>query len=92
VGFVVALVYSGLLAKAISFLLQLWTVGRASMLAASSVAFLVPIFGTVAGVLFFQESVGISMIAGSVVILVGVGFVARDRSRPITAAAPAPVG
>jgi drug/metabolite transporter (DMT)-like permease len=87
--FVVALIYAGLLAKAISFLLQLWIVGKASMLAASSVAFLIPIFGTVAGLVFFHESIRLSMVVGSIVILAGVAFVAHDRGRMVGAAAPA---
>jgi drug/metabolite transporter (DMT)-like permease len=83
IGFVLALAYGGLLAKGFSFLLQVWTVSRASILATSSTAFLVPVSGTVTGVVLLGESIQARTVAGALVILAGVAFVVRDGRRGV---------
>jgi len=76
---VVALVYSGAAAKGVSFFLQLTVVRLGSPVHASLTAFLMPVFGTLAGVLLLDEDVRIAQIVGALPILGGVALVLLSR-------------
>ncbi|MCA8838055.1 MAG: DMT family transporter [Proteobacteria bacterium] len=73
-----AITYAGVFAKTISFLLQITAVRLGSPVHASLTAFLMPIFGTLAGVLLLGEKIEASQIVAAVPLLVGVGLVLRS--------------
>lgn len=75
---VLAIIYAGVFAKTISFLLQITAVRLGSPVHASLTAFLMPIFGTLAGVLLLGEKIEASQIVAAVPLLVGVGLVLRS--------------
>ena len=77
--FVGAIAYSGFMAKGVSFFLQLTVVRLGNAVHASLTAFLMPVFGTLAGVLLLGEAVEPSQLLGAVAILGGVLLVLRAR-------------
>jgi drug/metabolite transporter (DMT)-like permease len=76
--FVVALIYSGAVAKGVSFLLQLTVVRLATPVQASLTALLMPVFGTLAGVLLLDETIRGFQIVAALPVLGGVGLVLRS--------------
>ncbi|MGH9194134.1 MAG: DMT family transporter [Acidimicrobiia bacterium] len=80
VWFGAALLYMGLVAKALTFVLQLMTLRLGSPVQASLTAFLMPVFGTIGGVVFLNESVSLGQFAGAVAILSGVALLLRARA------------
>jgi drug/metabolite transporter (DMT)-like permease len=87
--FVAAVVYSGAMAKAVSFLLQLVVVRHGTALHASLSAFLIPVFAFLAGYAFLGERIRTIELVGAVAILLGVMLVLRSGARP---AEPEPAG
>lgn len=79
--FVAALAYAGAGAKALSFLLQLLVVRVGTPLHASLTAFVVPLFGSAAGVLVLGERIRAADLLGAVAILSGVALVIRSTPR-----------
>jgi drug/metabolite transporter (DMT)-like permease len=77
--FVLAVLYAGVVSKGTSFFLQLRIVQLGTATTASLTAFLLPVFGTLAGVIVLGETVRAGQVAGGAVILVGVGLVLRSR-------------
>jgi len=77
--FVAAVIYTGLMAKGVSFFLQLTVVRLGNAVHASLTAFLMPVFGTLAGVLLLSETVQPSQLVGAVAILGGVVLVMHAR-------------
>ena len=77
--FVLAVVYSGLFGKGISFFLQMTVVRLGTALHASLTAFLMPVSGTLAGVWFLHETVELPQVVGAVTILAGVVLVLRAK-------------
>jgi drug/metabolite transporter (DMT)-like permease len=86
--FVAAILYSGAMAKGTSFFLQLTVVRLGSPTQASLTAFLMPVFGTLAGVLLLSERVQPEQVYGGVTILAGVALVLRARTQQPTPAIP----
>jgi len=77
--FVLAVLYAGVVSKGTSFFLQLRIVQLGTATTASLTAFLLPVFGTLAGVIVLGETVRAGQVAGGAVILVGVALVLRSR-------------
>jgi drug/metabolite transporter (DMT)-like permease len=77
--FVLAVGYAGAFSKGLSFFLQLTVVRLGSSTHAATTAFLIPIFGTLAGVVLLSEAVRIEQVLGAVAILGGVALVLRSR-------------
>lgn len=88
--FVAAILYMGLLAKALTFLLQLATIRLGSPVQASLTAFLMPLFGTAGGVILLDETVTAAQLVGAGAILSGVALVLRSRARVQIDLAPPP--
>lgn len=86
--YLLAIVYSGAMAKGTSFFLQLTVVRLGNATQASLTAFLMPVFGTLAGVLLLGEQVTGAQVSGGATILLGVALVLRART---SEAPPAPV-
>lgn len=86
-SYVAAILYTGVFGKAMSFALQLRAVRLGSAGKTSTIAFLLPAFGMVAGVLLLRETVRPLQLSGAVVIFVGVGLVLRSH-RPGTGVLP----
>lgn len=79
VVFVLAVLYAGVFSKGTSFFLQLRIVRLGTATTASLTAFLLPVFGTLAGVIVLGETVRIGQVIGGAIILAGVGLVLRAR-------------
>lgn len=79
VVFVLAVLYAGVFSKGTSFFLQLRIVRLGTATTASLTAFLLPVFGTLAGVIVLGETVRGGQVVGGLIILVGVGLVLRSR-------------
>lgn len=77
VGAVLALAF---LSTALGFVLYFYLVTSARPVTAASVMFLVPVFGTLWGVLLFDDPLGRGLVAGLAAILAGVILV-RDPPR-----------
>ena len=88
--FAAAIVYSGAMAKGTSFFLQLLVVRLGSATQASLTAFLMPVFGTIAGVVLLDERVEPAQVYGGMTILAGVALVLRVRTRHVPRATPNP--
>lgn len=78
--FFLAVVYSGLFGKGVSFFLQLTVVRLGTALHASLTAFLMPVTGTLAGIWLLDETVEAAQAIGAVTILAGVALVLRSKS------------
>jgi probable blue pigment (indigoidine) exporter len=87
--FALGVFYAGAFSKGTSFFLQLTIVRLSTATVASLVAFLIPVFGTLAGVVLLGETVRAGQVYGGAVILVGVGLVLRAGAAA-SAASPAP--
>ncbi|HEX5203433.1 DMT family transporter [Paractinoplanes rhizophilus] len=87
--FVAAVIYSGAMAKGVSFLLQLIVVRHGTALHASLSAFLIPVFAFLAGFAFLGERIRAVELVGAVAILLGVVLVLRSGGR---SAEPEPTG
>lgn len=83
-----AILYSGPAAKGVSFFLQLTVVRLGTAVHASLTAFLMPIFGTLAGIALLGERVHTAQVLGAVAILGGVTLVLRSRAHPLPAGVP----
>jgi drug/metabolite transporter (DMT)-like permease len=79
------------LATVIPFLLFYRLLARSAATTASSVAFLIPGFGTLWGVLFLNEAVGAATLIGFAVVLVGVALVTGSLPRRAPRPRRAPV-
>lgn len=77
--FLSAVAYAGVFSKGLSFFLQLTVVRLGSSVHASTTAFLMPVFGTLAGVVLLSETVRIEQVYGALAILGGVALVLRSR-------------
>jgi drug/metabolite transporter (DMT)-like permease len=86
--FALAVLYSGAMAKGTSFFLQLTVVRLGNATQASLTAFLMPVFGTLAGVLLLSEQVHPAQLYGGATILVGVALVLRARTEQPAPAVP----
>lgn len=75
---VLAILYAGVLAKGASFLLQIAAVRLGTPVQASLTAFLMPVFGTLAGVLLLDEAIRTVQIVAALPVLGGVGLVLRS--------------
>ena len=89
VTFVFAVLYMGLMAKALGTVLQLHTIRIGGAVQASMTAFLMPLFGSLGGVVLLGETIDGYEISGAVGILAGVALVLRARGTlPPTPAVP----
>lgn len=87
--FAIGVFYAGAFSKGTSFFLQLTIVRLSSATVASLTAFLIPVFGTLAGVILLGEDVRPGQLYGGAVILMGVSLVLRaGPSTRIPALAP----
>ena len=87
--FVCAVVYMGLMAKALGTVLQLHPIRIGGAVQASTTAFLMPLFGSFGGVVILGETIDGYEISGAVGILAGVALVLRARGTfPPTQAVP----
>ena len=77
--FVLAVLYAGVFSKGTSFFLQLRIVRLGTATTASLTAFLLPVFGTIAGVVVLGETVRSGQLIGGAIILASVGLVLRAR-------------
>lgn len=77
--FLLTVVYAGALSKGLSFFLQLTVVRLGSSTHAATTAFLIPVFGTLAGVVLLAETVRLEQVLGAGAILGGVALVLRSR-------------
>lgn len=77
--FALSVLYAGAFSKGLSFFLQLTVVRLGSSTHAATTAFLIPVFGTLAGVVLLSEGVGMEQALGAVAILGGVALVLRSR-------------
>lgn len=85
--FVLGVLYTGAAGKGLSFFLQLAVVRLGTAVHASLTAFLMPIFGTLAGVLLLGERIRGAQVLGALAILGGVTLVLRSRVEPARTAA-----
>ena len=69
-----------LLATVVANLLYFYVIGKVGPLKASSVGFLVPLFGVLFGILFLREPLTWSIVAGMGLILFSVALVNRTKS------------
>lgn len=74
-----AILFSGAVAKGVSFFLQLTVVRLGTPVHASLTAFLMPVFGTLAGVLLLDEGVRTAQVVGALPILGGIALVLLSR-------------
>lgn len=74
---VLCLIYNGVLASALAFYLWNWLLRKLSASVASTATLVVPIVGTIGGVIFLGESLTIVMVIGMIMILFGIFMVAR---------------
>jgi drug/metabolite transporter (DMT)-like permease len=90
-SFVGAVIYMGLMAKGLGTVMQLHTIRISGAVQASMTAFLMPLFGTLGGVVMLGESVAGYEVAGAVGILAGVALVLRARGKvaPVPTVPPA---
>jgi O-acetylserine/cysteine efflux transporter len=80
--FVAALAYSGLVGTALAWALWFALVGSGEASRASTYIFFVPLVSLVIGVLFLGEQIGLSLLAGSALVVGGVSLVNRRSRRP----------
>jgi len=73
-----AIMYAGVFAKTLSFLLQITAVRLGSPVHASLTAFLMPVFGALAGFLLLGERIETSQMIAALPLLLGVGLVLRS--------------
>ena len=74
---VASLLVLGLVCGAVAYLLYFRLVADLGATGALSVTYLIPVFGVLWGALFLGEAVTLPMIAGGVLVLVGIVFVLR---------------
>ena len=79
--FIAEMLYSGGLGQ-VGFLFLLIVLARGSVLRASSVTFMVPVFAIAAGALLLDESVRLQELLGAALIFAGVGLVVFRGVRP----------
>lgn len=75
----------GILCTAIAYVAFFWLIGQIGAAPALMVTYLIPVFGTLWGVLFLDERIGTHHIAGAAMIVTGIALVARARQRDAVA-------
>lgn len=80
---VASAVYLGLLVSAVGLFLWLWLLRTVPARIAASVQFLQPVFGIVASAAMFGDRTGPLFIAGSVLVMIGVGISLTNRRSKI---------
>ncbi len=88
-----AMLILGVLCTGLAYLIYFDLINRTGPTSAMSVAFLIPVFGTLWGVLFLHEQLRLSLLIGMIIILAGVSLVTgvvlpKARIRPVVS----PVG
>lgn len=78
---ILALLALALVSTSFAYQLYFYLVNNVGPTRTASVTFLVPVFGTIWGVIFLQEQLSIGMIAGMVVILMSVRLVISEPAK-----------
>ena len=73
----------GILCTAIAYVVYFRLVQQIGAAPALTVTYLIPVFGTLWGVVFLGERIGAHHVAGAVMILAGIALVAKARRAPI---------
>ena len=76
---ILCLIYNGVLASALAFFLWNWLLLRLSASVASTATLIVPIVGTIGGVIFLGETLTAAMVIGMILILFGIFMVVRKK-------------
>ena len=69
----------GILCTAIAYVVYFRLIEQIGAAPALTVTYLIPVFGTLWGVVFLDERIGVRHVAGAAMILAGIALVARTR-------------
>lgn len=69
----------GVLSTALAYILYFRLIDKVGPASALSVTYLIPVFGTLWGVLFLDETIGVHTIAGGAMIIAGIALLSRAR-------------
>lgn len=89
-GPVVATAVLGVVGTGVAFALMAGLVGRVGGPRASFITFLIPLVALVLGALFLDETVGVSALAGTGLVLVATFLASRSETPPATRKEPTP--
>jgi drug/metabolite transporter (DMT)-like permease len=85
-----ALVYAAVFGAFGGLLLEFYIIKRFGATTAAITTYVIPIFATVGGALFLDETITLRMILGMALIIIGIGVINRRRYVIKTEACPTP--
>lgn len=83
---IIAMLALVLISTTFAYMLYFYLLNNVGPTRATSVTFLVPVFGTLWGIMFLDEAFNMSMLVGMAIILMSVGLVIGARYRKVKAA------